>query len=517
MKSTLVAIGVLGVVLTSGLSAEEEVDDGVIAAIKMEGLQRSQAMDLAFQLTEVHGPRLHGSASLLAAAEWARDQMSDWGLANARLESWDSEVPVWDLESYDFDLISPRYLRFNAFPVVWTPSTEGVLEGVPVVVHIQSEDDFEEHRGKLQGAIVFNGEIHPPAAGGTGAVERLDDERLDELSSAIDKGEEPGFWEEWKDWEVEEAKGNKIVRFFHQEGVAAVVQPSSRPNGIVRVSYSGLAVPEENAPSFVLGRESWQMVARLVEKGLEPRVRLESRIEIGMTARGHNVLAEIPGSDPEIGHQVVLLGGHLDAWPSGSGATDNASGCAVIMEAARILQAIGAKPRRTIRVGLWDGEEYDYGGSLNYVKRHLADPETMQLEPGHADHSAYFNLDNGTGKVRGVYLQGNEMVRPIFEAWLEPFHYLGARTLSSQNTSGTDHQAFDAVGLPAYQFIQDPLAYDTVTHHTDQDVYSQLSEDDLKQAAVIMASFAYHAAMRDEMLPRMPLPVPTERDGPDAD
>lgn len=222
------------------------------------------------------------------------------------------------------------------------------------------------------------------------------------------------------------------------------------------------------------------------------------------------MLAEIPGTDPEIGDQVVLLGGHLDAWPSGSGATDNAAGCAVSMEAVRILQAIGARPRRTIRVALWDGEEYDYGGSLDYVKRHLADPRSMDLKAGHADHSAYFNLDSGGGRIRGIYLQGNELVRPIFQTWLEPFHYLGASTITSKNTSETDHQVFDAVGIPGFTFIQDPLAYDTVTHHTDQDVFSQLIEDDLKQAAVIMASFAYHAAMRDEMLPRIRLPEPQE-------
>ena len=246
-------------------------------------------------------------------------------------------------------------------------------------------------------------------------------------------------------------------------------------------------------------------------------MRIESRIEISPGAKGHNVLAEIPGVDPEVGHQVVLLGGHLDAWASGTGATDNAAGCAVSMEAVRILQAIEVEPRRTIRVGLWDGEEYDYGGSLDYVTRHLADPESMQLRPGHADHSVYFNLDSGSGKIRGVYLQGNERVRPIFEAWLAPFAYLGAETLTSENTSGTDHQVFDVVGLPAFTFIQDPLAYDTLTHHTDMDVYSQLSEDDLKQAAVIMASFAYHAAMRDEQLPRMPLPQPLARDSAPVD
>ena len=254
------------------------------------------------------------------------------------------------------------------------------------------------------------------------------------------------------------------------------------------------------------------MVRRLVEEGVEPVLRFESLVHIEKGAQGHNVLAEIPGTDPKLADEVVLLGGHLDAWISGTGATDNAAGCAVSMEAMRILQTLGVRPRRTIRVALWDGEEFDYGGSLDYVTRHLADPKTLELRPAHAKISGYFNLDSGTGKIRGVYLQGNELVRPIFSAWLQPFHYLGAETLTSENTSGTDHMIFDAVGIPGFTFIQDPLSYGTVTHHTDQDVFNQLAEDDLKQAAVIMASFVYHAAMRDDLLPRKAIPEPVAED-----
>jgi carboxypeptidase Q len=474
-------------------------------------------MDTAFQLTEVHGPRLHGTASLLSAAEWARDRLELWGSSKAHLESWDSQVPVWELESYTVEMTSPRYMRFNAHPVVWTPSTLGVVEGVPMVVKVRSEDDFAALRGTMRGRIVFNDAIDPPVAEKAGAVERFSDERLRQLLSAIDTGPEPGFWKEWNEWEVELDKWKKIVQFFREEGVAVLVEPSARVNGIVRVSYSGWESPDENAPSFVIARESWDMVSRLVESGVEPVLRLESRVRIEDGAKGFNVLAEIPGTDPVIGDQVVLLGGHLDGWVSGTGASDNAAGSAVSMEVMRILLALGVEPRRTIRVALWDGEEFDYGGSLDYVTRHLADIRTMQLKPDHADFSGYFNLDNGTGKIRGVYLQGNEFVRPIFESWLEPFRYLEAETLTSENTSGTDHIVFDAVGVPGFSFIQDPLSYGTVTHHTDQDVYNQLDEDNLKQASVIMASFVYHAAMRDDLLPRKALPEPLEDDPPEAD
>ena len=222
--------------------------------------------------------------------------------------------------------------------------------------------------------------------------------------------------------------------------------------------------------------------------------------------KGYNVVAEIPGSDPALRDELVIIGGHLDEWHAGTGATDNASGCAVAMEAMRILMAIGAKPRRTIRVALWDGEEVDYSGSVHHVAEHFADLESMDLEPDHARLSAYFNYDSGTGRIRGVHLQGNEWVRPIFEAYLAPFHYLGAETVTTENTTGTDHMVFDAVGLPAFTFLQDPLDYTKLTHHTDQDVYDELVEEDLKQSAVIMASFAYHTAMRDELLPRKKLP-----------
>jgi Zn-dependent M28 family amino/carboxypeptidase len=224
--------------------------------------------------------------------------------------------------------------------------------------------------------------------------------------------------------------------------------------------------------------------------------------------KGYNVIADIPGADPELRDEVVILSGHLDGWHAGTGATDNASGCAVMMEAVRILMAMGVEPRRTIRIALWDGEELGYSGSIYHVLEHYADLESMELKPAHAKLAAFYNYDSGTGKIRGVHLQGNEHVRPIFEAYLEPFHYLGAETLTTQNTYGTDHMPFDAVGLPAFTFLQDPLDYTPLTHHTDQDVYDRLAEEDLKQSAVIVASFAYHTAMRDEMLPRKPLPPP---------
>jgi len=508
MKHRIWVLIVVCLLVGAEMRAGEVVDDEMIASIKMEGFQNSQLMDTVFYLTEVHGPRLHGTKSMQAAAEWSRTRLAEWGLQNAHLESWELEVPGWELESYSVELIEPRYLRLAALPMVWTPGTAGVVEGAPVAVDVENEKDFEKYRGKLRGAIVLNGAVTHPDVEAAAVTRRLDDDTLGPLVRAMVPGEPADYWEEWKEWDEEFQELVKVIRFFKEEGVAALLIPSSRANGIVRVTYSGLESPQENAPTFVIARESYNMLVRLIDKGFEPIIRLESRVALEKGVMGHNVIAEISGSDPDLRDEVVMVGGHLDAWHAGNGATDNAAGCAVAMEAMRILVAIDAKPRRTIRIALWDGEELDYSGSMSYVSRHFADLETMQLRPAHSKLSAYYNIDSGTGKIRGVYLQGNEWVRPIFEAYLAPFHYLGADTLTTQNTTGTDHLLFDVVGLPAFTFIQDPLDYETATHHTDLDVYDLLSEEDLKQAAVIMASFAYHTAMREDLLPRKGLPPP---------
>jgi hypothetical protein len=501
--------GVALICLLAGALAHsgEPVDDRVIASIKMEGFQNSQLMDTAFHLTEVHGPRLIGTPSLKAAAEWSRDRLAEWGLENAHLESWDLAIPGWNLESYSAELLEPRYLRLAAVPMAWTPATDGVIEGVPILVKVENEGDFEEHRGRLRGSIVLNDAVKVLNAEMAAAARRLSDDKLQELFGAMVPGVPADYWEELDKWNEEFEEFAKVIRFFKEEGVAALLMPSSRAKGVVRVTYSGIEQVEENPPTFVIARESFNTLARLVDREFEPRLRLESRVEIVDGVKGYNVIAEIPGNDPELGDELVIIGGHIDAWHAGTGATDNAAGCAVAMEAMRILMAISAKPRRTIRVALWDGEELDYGGSVHHVAEHFADLETMKLEPAHARLSAYFNYDSGTGKIRGIHLQGNEWARPIFEAYLAPFHYLGAETVTTENTTGTDHMVFDAVGLPAFTFIQDPVDYTKLTHHTDQDVYDRLVEEDLMQSAVIMASFAYHTAMRDELLPRKKLPL----------
>ncbi|HEX3704182.1 MAG TPA: M20/M25/M40 family metallo-hydrolase, partial [Vicinamibacterales bacterium] len=302
-----------------------------------------------------------------------------------------------------------------------------------------------------------------------------------------------------------------VWKFFATEGVAALIQPSAVAED-VRVDGFYDQKWHASYPAFVISREHYGRIMRMLDKKILVKVSLSIAARLTDNVEGFNVVAELPGTDPALKDEVVMLGGHFDSWHSGTGATDNGAGSAVAMEAMRILKTIGVKPRRTIRVALWTGEEQDYFGSVGYIERHFGDPRTMVLKPEHAKLAAYFNLDNGAGRIRGVNLQGNEAVRPIFEEWLKPFNYLGASTLTTLNTGGTDHMAFDALGLPGFQFIQDPLNYETRVHHSNLDVYEEAIPDDLKQASVIMASFAYDAAMRDAMLPRKPLPKPQPAD-----
>jgi hypothetical protein len=329
---------------------------------------------------------------------------------------------------------------------------------------------------------------------------------LDPAADSADNAPK-SYWDEEQEGQKILAKQTEVYKFFASEGIAALVE-SSPISEEVRVGGFYDRVWRPAYPGFVLSREHYGRIMRMLDRKQPVNVAFTLAAQFADNVDGFNLVAEIPGTDLALKSEVVMLGGHLDSWHAGTGATDNGAGCAVAMEAVRILQSIGAKPRRTIRVALWTGEEQDYFGSIGYVEKHFGEMKTMALKPEHAKLAAYFNLDNGSGRIRGVNLQGNEAVRTIFDAWLRPFNYLGASTLTTLNTGGTDHMPFDALGLPGFQFIQDPLNYDTKVHHSNLDVYEEAVPDDLKQAAVVMASFVYHAAMRDAMLPRKRLPTP---------
>lgn len=504
MRRTSTAAALL-LVTVGTLTAVESVDQEAIARIKVEGFQHSEVMDTLSWLSDVYGPRLSGSQNLQKAGEWARDRMAGWGLVNGALEPYETSFRQWSLDGFELAMVTPSYMRIHGYPMAWSPGTPKPLVGPPTLVEITSKDDFDKYQGKLRGALVMNGK---PAASDIGFepdAKRLTDDELAKQAGEINPGEPLSLAQEEAEFNEQLDKRIAILKFFADEGVAAVITPSSTPEG-VRVSGYYDHKWHVPFPSFVFSREHYGRITRMLERKQPVTLSLQLSATLGEEIPGFNVVSEIAGTDPQLKDQVVMIGGHLDSWHAGTGAADNGAGCAVAMEAVRILQAAGLKPRRTIRVALWTGEEQDYFGSVGYVKRHFGDPATSTRLPGHAQLAAYFNLDNGSGRIRGVNLQGNEAARPIFEAWLAPFRYLDAATVTTLNTGGTDHMPFNAVGLPGFQFIQDPLNYETRTHHSSLDVYEGAVADDLKQAAVIMASLAWHAAIRDGMLPRPPVP-----------
>ena len=509
MKRTFASIAFV-LCAAVALTADEPLNDAVIAQIKTEGFQRSQVMDTLSWLSDVYGPRLTGSPELKRAADWAKDQLTKWGLEHAALEPYGSIGRGWALHRFNIEMTEPEWMRVTGYPRAWSPATPAPIVGTPTVVDIKKKEDYAKYRGKLRGLIVMDGEPEESDIGFRPEAERYSDEDLKKDEGAIDPAPirhgEPSpktFWEE--NDEFEKYLGDLVERwkFFADEGVAALVSPSSIRED---VRVDGFYDKQWHAtyPGFVISREHYGRIMRMLEKKVPVKISLSLDAAITDNVEGFNVVAEIPGTDKA--DEVVMLGGHFDSWHSGTGATDNGAGSAVAMEAVRILKAIGVKPRRTIRLALWTGEEQDYFGSVGYVEKHFGNITTIALKPEHAKLAAYFNLDNGAGRIRGINLQGNEAARPIFDAWFRPFNYLGATTLTTLNTGGTDHMAFDALGLPGFQFIQDPLNYESRTHHSNLDVYEEAIPDDLKQASVIMASFVYNAAMRDQMIPRKALP-----------
>ncbi|MCH8807107.1 MAG: M20/M25/M40 family metallo-hydrolase [Planctomycetes bacterium] len=528
MKRSLLSCAILCIVVPACTVTDNTgsaVDLDVVARIRAEGLDNSQVMQTLSDLVDRHGPRLAGSPNYKAAAEWCRGQFEDWGLENAQLESWGTFGRGWELKRFSLEMTEPYHLSLIAHPKAWTSGTDGEVSVRPVLVDAESIEDLEQYEGKLKGAIVltplgrqvettfrpdatrYNEEELLVLANADGARPDRARGRRGSRTGRGGGGDRSARREAFR---ARRALRRRMSEFFREEGVVAVLGAGRGAHGTLFVSSGGSrAADAEPAPtSLVLAVEHHGLISRLLEKGVEVMLRLRVDAEFLDETEGYNVVAEIPGSDPELKDELVMLGGHLDSWHSATGTTDNAVGCAVAMEAVRILKAIGVKPRRTIRVALWDAEERGLLGSRAYVKKHFGDRATMELKPEHEQFSGYFNLDNGTGRIRGIYCQGNAAVRPIFTKWLKPFHDLDATTVTIRNTGGTDHQSFDGVGLPGFQFIQDRIDYNTRTHHTNMDTYERAIDSDLMQASVIMASFVYNTAMRDEKLPRKPLPEP---------
>lgn len=514
MKRWWIPIALAAVALTTATTpaaAQRDTVTAVLARIRDEATNRSHVLELAYGLSDLNGPRLAGSAGYLRAAGWARDRLASWGLANAALEPWGKRGPSWELDRFSVEMTAPHYLRINAIPRAWTLPTNGVVTGAPVLVRIRGDSDYARYQGSLRGAIVLNG-VLGPINRTREPTHRLTETELDSLTKLTDPGEPRSYWEDYDDFARALVARNKLYAFFKAEGVAAVLEASSMPGVLRADGFWRYATATDSAvPTFVVAREHYSRILRLIEANAPVRIELSLAARFTQTdSLGYDVVAELPGSDRKLAPEVVMIGGHLDSWIGGTGATDNGAGSAVAMEVLRILKAVNARPRRTIRIGLWDGEEptLDYSGSVGYVKRHFGDPETMRLLPDHARFDVYFNLDSGTGRIRGIYLQSDSAARPIFARILAPLADLGATTLTIANTGSTDHISFVGVGLPAFEFIQDPVDYETRTHHSVVDVGDMLIEDDLKQAAVVMASVVYQTAMLDQRIPRPTLPAP---------
>jgi carboxypeptidase Q len=501
-------------------STGEKVDYDAIYKIKDEGFQRSQVMDTASWLTDVYGPRLTGSPSFKAAADWAVKKLTEWGAANARTEAWGTFGRGWVNERFSATVVSgAQPWVLTGTPKAWTPGIEGTITADVVFAPMENEADLEKWKGKLKGKIVLPLPTREVKAHFEPQASRMTDVDLEKLLKF-----EPTATPRRNYNMASVGFMVKRLEFLQAEGVLAVFEPGRGDGGTIFVQQGGaynpkgqqgfMRLPAVVPPQVVIPVEHYGRLVRTLERKMPVSVEVTIRNTMTEDQEGMNVFAELPGTDKA--DEVVMLGAHFDGWHGGTGATDNAAGSAVMLEAFRILKASGVKLRRTVRLGLWGGEEQGLIGSREYVKATFADRATMQLKPAHGKIAGYFNVDNGTGAIRGVYLQGNEAVTPVFTAWMQPFDNLGMKTLSIQNTGGTDHLSFDAVGIPGFQFIQDEIEYDTRTHHSNMDVWERLQAGDMMKNAVIVASFVYHAANRDQMLPRKPLPKPQPPQTPPA-
>ena len=503
----------IGYLLISGAYAQEKVDANAIEKIKKEGLQNSKVMDIAFQLTDVAGPRLTNSPGFFRAANWARAELAKWGLTNATLEPWGDFGKGWELKKSYIAMTAPYYRPLIGYPKTWTKGTAGLQNADILLVKAADSAALEAYRGKLTGKILLLYRTDTLKQTFVTDATRHTDAELEKMASALPPA--PVDTAELRRRRAQQmrARGGmnmatRLRDMAAKEGALAMLSMSPRGHdGTLFVQGGGAygGNDPENVLDIMIAMEDYMSLVRLANSGYPVKLALDVETAFSnKDLKGYNVIAELKGTD--LAGEIVMLGGHLDSWQGSTGATDNAAGSAVMMEAMRILKESGLRPRRTIRIALWSGEEQGLLGSRGYVKAHFADPANMQLKDEHGKVSAYFNLDNGTGKIRGVYLQGNEQVKPIFSKWLEPFNELGAKTVTISNTGGTDHLAFDAVGIPGFQFIQDEIEYNTRTHHTNMDSYDHLIAADLTQAATVIAAFVYNAAMRDEKLPRKELP-----------
>jgi len=537
--------------LTLGQMMTEKLDTAAISMIKDEGMNRSQVMEILSYLTDVYGPRLTWSPEYREAAEWTSGKLKEWGLQNVHYTNFEPSGKGWTLKKFSANVVSARAYPMIAYPKAWSPGTKGTVRGEAVILDAQNEADLAKYKGKLKNAFVLTTEERELPAHFTAQGYRLADSSLLDLSNAGMPGAaRRGGRRQMGDSAaiarfLSQAQFQaKKLEFCMDEGAAALLDGARGDGGTIfvaqasvprapqslndlfggRVSPYSADVPKI-LPQVAVAAEHYNRMVRMIKKGQKVTIEMNLEVEFTKVVPGFNIIAEIPGTD--LKDEIVMVGGHFDSWHAGTGATDDGTGSAASMEAVRIIKKLGLKPRRTIRIGLWGGEEQGLLGSRGYVKdtygERQADMMQMMMggatgplktKPEYEKFSVYFNHDNGTGRLRGIYLQGNEEARGIFRQWFAALDDPTAQTVSLSNTGGTDHLAFDAIGLPGFQFIQDPIEYNSRTHHSNMDTYERIQAEDMKQASTVMAIFLYNAAMRDQKFPRKPEPVSPGRGAP---
>jgi carboxypeptidase Q len=536
--------------LTAPLLAQENRSDRpdltIVSRIKTEAFDNSQVMDTLGYLTDAYGPRLTASPEFRQAADWVVKRLESYGVQNARLEKWGPFGRSWSLKQYALEMTEPRYALLDAAPLAWSDNTNGSVSGeivlapfangrpTPDPARLEADQNryMSQWKGKLRGKIVLLAPLREIRTELQPRFVRYTDKELGDLALAptpvarrsdvtdLKFPDDPDEAQRFNQSLPASAREQfakqrdrlavKRAQFFRDEGALALINTGDTSrDGLVFAQSAGAYDDKDPLalPTFVVTREQYNRMARLLDKKIPVKVRASLQADISTTNQdSYNVTGEIPGGAKK--NELVMIGAHLDSWHSGTGATDNAAGSAVMIEVMRVLKALDLKLDRTVRIALWSGEEQGLLGSKAYIKEHFGDPATMKLSEAHARLSGYFNLDNGTGKIRGVYLQGNDAMRPIFEQWLAPFRDQGVTTISIRNTGGTDHLSFDDVGLPGFQFIQDPADYNSSTHHSNMDTLDHIQSPDLMQAVAVITSVVYNTANRPEMLPRKALPKP---------
>jgi carboxypeptidase Q len=510
IKKISITLFMLFLLPTWLMSQSENVDLSMIYKIKQEGLRNSSIEDLAFWLTDFVGPRLTASTGYNRGNEWAKKKMEEMGFQNVRIETAkDFTSGGWDnLKTYAA-MTAPYYANFACNPVAWTGSTNGLVKGEVVLLDVKTENDLDQYKGKVTGKIVLIPSTSTYEVNFEPLASRMTDTQLKDISMASPA---QGVRRQANDRAVmmnQRALRTKISEFLGNEGAALILNSSGTFNVPGSNGSNYKSGDKEPMPVLNLPIEDHGRIERLLRHSVAVEMEVEIQNKFFNSPTVYNVIGEIPGTDKVLKNEVVLLGAHIDSWHGGTGAADNASGCIVMMEAMRILKNLDVAPKRTIRIALWGGEEEGLFGSSGYVEKYLVDPATREHKPDYDKFAGYFNMDNGSGKYRGIYLQENDLERPIFEEWLKPFADMGCSTISIRSAGGTDHLSFDRIGLPGFQFIQDRIEYDR-TYHTTMDTYERLVMADLKQNAVITASFVYNAAMRNAKLPGKPVMKPMQ-------